>query len=558
MKTILIASIALSSSIAACSAAPAGAPVSTDSVPTTAKASVASSDAPTAETAAAPAARIAAVRAPVAAPSQSLKLTDPDCVDPDLSKISASVSFTLCDGTNGTGTLAAPDANLIAVGATVDGVAGTYAGPAQPDLTNLTPGNVKAGVVVNGVTGTLAQPDLSALLATNLRSGITINGVTGSYGGSQPDLTLLVPGNVKYGVTINGVTGSYADLTNLTASVLKAGVTVAGVTGSIDYCTSNGVAGCITHTPYLSGDFTNLTAAAIKTGVTIAGVAGSLPNCAANHVSGCLTNASYLSADFTNLTAGNIKSGASVAGVTGQYPSSTYPLTGASGTELDLASFDARMKSSSSFSWFDSTGTRYVNSGDADITAANILSGVTVFGTTGSVTTSVSAYDLRYGVSVGGVAGALRLDCQNSIGSFVTLTNATTCGFDFVDMTPTPATCSSDAAHCMYKDQKTGLTFSHYLGVKTLAAAKTACSSLSLNGLTGWRVPGIEELELAAMGGIGPSTNTNMWAGGTYTQTWTQTVSGTSNQYNVVVDLKNGLNQSSDPALSSYQTICVR
>lgn len=148
----------------------------------------------------------------------------------------------------------------------------------------------------------------------------------------------------------------------------------------------------------------------IRAGVTILGVKGTL--------------------DLSNLTAGNIKSGVSLAGVTGAYPSTSYPLAYSSATaDLDLATFNAKIKSAANFEWFDSAGNAYVNTGDPDISASNIASSIDIFGSSGSIsmpgnctadgvsgcittavyksadTSSYSAWDIRKGKTIGGVVG---------------------------------------------------------------------------------------------------------------------------------------------------------
>jgi hypothetical protein len=127
-------------------------------------------------------------------------------------------------------------------------------------------------------------------------------------------------------------------------------------------------------------------------------------------------NCSSGSSDLTNLTAGNIKSGVTIAGVTGQYPSATYTLSGSSGADLTTATFDAQIKSSAIFQYFDSAGTRYAATGDADITAGNIANGVSVFGLSGTLTaTAPNAWDVRVGTVVNGVTGKLKVNCRNRV-----------------------------------------------------------------------------------------------------------------------------------------------
>ena len=84
---------------------------------------------------------------------------------------------------------------------------------------------------------------------------------------------------------------------------------------------------------------------------------------------------------FTSLSAGNIKSGVTIAGTAGDYPSSSYPLSSASATpDLDNATFNAKIKSSSTFEYWTSEGIYQTSAGNDDIIASNIKAGVTLFG----------------------------------------------------------------------------------------------------------------------------------------------------------------------------------
>lgn len=120
--------------------------------------------------------------------------------------------------------------------------------------------------------------------------------------------------------------------------------------------------------------------------------------------------------DNAKLIPGNIKSGVVISGVVGAYPSASFPLTDASSTsDLDAATFNAKIKSSASFEYWDSSGNRQSGSGDADITAGNIANGVSIFGENGSLSggAAPNAWDLRAGVVVGSTTGLLKTDCRN-------------------------------------------------------------------------------------------------------------------------------------------------
>lgn len=244
---------------------------------------------------------------------------------------------------------------------------------------------------------------------------------------------------------------SYASAatSGLSAKVVS-GQTVAGIVGtasgeSHSNCSVDGGTGCVATATYAAALTTGLGPKVIA-GNTVAGIAGSAigeshSNCASNGATGCVTTSTYRSADWTNITASNIRSGISLAGVMGQYPSATFPLDGSTPTsDLTNPTLYAQLKSPTSFEWFDSTGAVFIASGDPDIAAANIVSSVDIFGTTGSVgnctsdgqtgcvttsafksvdISSLSPWDVRVGKYAGGVNGQLRTSCQNRINSVV-------------------------------------------------------------------------------------------------------------------------------------------
>jgi hypothetical protein len=471
--------------------------------------------------------------------SQAFKLTTDDCIDPDLTKLAKGVSLMLCDGTI---------------------AEGSYEAPVLPDLSNLRAEHIKKGVVIAGVTGSYeeAQPDLTGLVAANLKAGVTINGITGTYDNRPADCAA------------NGATGcvatqSYkaADLQMLAASNVKSGVTIAGVLGTFNGatapsdCTGNGQVGCVSTTTWKSADLTNLTAGNLKSGVSVAGVTGSYDNrpadCLSNGQEGCVTTSTYKAASFSNLSAGNIKAGVVIAGVTGQYPSATYKLVGADTTpDLDASTLDARIKSASSFEWFDSAGTRYTATGDADITAANIKSGVTIFGAAGSVTTpTVSAWDLRKGVVVGSTTGLVNMHCRQRSGAGAF---ADQCRGDmYQDQTPNPDTCSTNGAACTYYDRVSGIYIARSAGAKTWANANSYCSSLTVNGVSGWRLPEKDELMQMYIQGVNSGT-TNLLADGN-TIYWSSSQGSVG--YWAVRLVDTGLVNDRDATLTSA-TLCVK
>lgn len=330
------------------------------------------------------------------------------------------------------------------------------------------PAKAISGAVLGGVKGNVLLPTPAKVL-----SGENF-GPSGSLAGSLtlPPATAVVGITGPFGVGGNSVTPAIVTCsTSVTQGCLASAPYHAGVT-----CSVNSQKNC--HLPltgtFSSADLSNLSPGKIKRGETVAGVVGNFPSSSnplpryvdsgtSTATTGSdeldLTNfATQITTDGTfeywdssgtrrtgsgdsDLTPTNIKNGVSIAGITGTYPSSVNLLTGADSTaDLDTATFDAKIKSAAAFEFFGPDGTRYTNSGATDITAANIASGVTIFGATGSATiltqcTSVvqatcesdtacrwnagtceiNPWHIRAGITVASKAGSLKTNCRNTI-----------------------------------------------------------------------------------------------------------------------------------------------
>ena len=466
------------------------------------------------------------------------------------------------------------------------------------DLTNLSVDNIKKGVVIAGKTGSYPSADTPLALGTGTPD-LT------SFGSSTPVGTYeffdssgnVYAATIADGATITpttaaqafGSTGtmyrafSVAGDANLTIGNIKSGVSIFGVGGDVTpapaNCSANGTQSCVATGSYfaaaacaadgsncfvpsyvsntqplkaISYDAIDAGKASMRGTLTLAGVLGTLADCSTNGTSGCVTTSTYKSADLSNLSAGNIKNGVAIAGTTGSYPSAGSPLACADSTaDLDLATFDAKIKSAANFEWFDSLGNRYANAGDTDITAANIANNVTIFGATGnlvaggasctgdgqegctttstykSVDTSVlSTWDIRKGKSAGGITGSIAF-YKNMANT--TLFNRTTGtgasavldiydtiddyngdGSSFPTQNPggwdqaTGANWTQVVASTVYKDNITGLVWLKDNGstAVTWEAAITACENETSGSRTDWRLPTQKELMQAYTDGI--------------------------------------------------------
>ncbi len=265
-----------------------------------------------------------------------------------------------------------------------------------------------------------------------------------------------------------------------------------------------------------------------------------------------------------DLVAGKIKSGVSIFGVSGDYPSATYPLPSASATaDLDNATYNVKVKSSTAFEYWTSDGSYQTGAGDDDIAAANFVSGISIFGTSGSavtgsdctgdgqtgcVTTSTyksadtsaySTWDIRKGKTVGGKAGNL-VFYKNMKGVYNNSTAPAVAGTDVWDTVddynlngafPTTAPSGWDQATganwvmdstndtgagggtaadnlcngteaCVFKDQITNMMWTSDRGSYTWQNGITQCDNLNYGGYADWRLPTQKELLQAYTDGI--------------------------------------------------------
>lgn len=293
---------------------------------------------------------------------------------------------------------------------------------------------------------------------------------------------------------------------------------------------------------------------------TIVEVESTIPQCDEYGQIDCISNNSFKSIDLTNLTVGVLKNGVSINGVTGQYPSSSYLLASSTSVaDLNTATFDAKIKSSDSFEWFDASGNRHTSTGDADITEANVKLDVSVFGTVGTASDiTPSAQDLRAGVTVGSVTGKLKTQCRNhaftsqfslpntgavdvtidpqgggstpgdrdnnarwwdtieDAGKFTVLayqqpldwTTDNACGPESWEIQTDVSACDTDGDFCAVKDLNSGLTWANQLPSDQLNlqvkwdVAVNGCRDLDFAGQTDWRLPTQKELMQAYVNGI--------------------------------------------------------
>jgi hypothetical protein len=222
-----------------------------------------------------------------------------------------------------------------------------------PDLRLLKAENIRQGVTVAGVTGTLAavQPVplcsatslvdcrtspafpavvLATVRAQDIRTGASIAGVAGS----------VVP-EAHQPCAVDGAQGCVTvppfqavNMASIAPGDIRAGRKIGTVVGSIPppppLCLGNGQSGCALSGPFVSINPSTIPAASIRAGSSIAGVVGTLAEapaaCAGNGQSGCVATPPYLAFNPGSLSPADVRAGVDVAGVMGTLVE-TFPCT---------------------------------------------------------------------------------------------------------------------------------------------------------------------------------------------------------------------------------------
>ena len=652
------------------------------------------------------------------------------CVDLDLTQILASYEVTRCDGTKAFGRVEACKED----GATGCVAVATFK---AADMSLAIPGNMKSGVTIAGVSGSVTPSPANCFTAGEqacVATGTYFAGTTCGADASncflptyslatQPlkaiSFNAIDPAKMLDSLTLSEVTGTvvsrgswaltatfpgagYYSGVSATpaASTIATSMTILGVEGSAVLtpanCSSDGATGCVVVGPSYAAAVTTGAASKILSGQSVAGVAGNvtlpaagkvytgitfgvsagqtgtltipiaghvlassgtfgdpavavtptltiptadnvrtsngsfgvagngttptLADCSTNGATGCVTTSTYKSGDLTNLTEGNIKNGTTIAGVAGLYPNATYTLPSSGGAAgLTNATFDAKVKSATAFEYWTEAGAREQSVGDADITAANIASGVSIFGLSGSIAAAVApnAWDVRVGTVVNGVTGKLKVNCRNRVRSALynydgavgdipntpVITGTLIDYWDTIDdynanATGLPtsvvtgwtnndcggketgaddanvwkdvttagtgaATCVGSPEKCTMKDKITGLHWSKIQQSlpQNWSQAINICDVLSFNGQTDWRLPTQKELMEAYTHGIRSAASTN-WIteaqiGAIAAYFWSGSSVSNVNDEAWFVHLAKGITLS-DGKANTKQVVCVR
>ena len=404
--------------------------------------------------------------ATVANDNRAFKLSSDECIDPDLTKLHTGVKLMLCNGTI---------------------AQGTYSPPVAESHKNCS----SYGEIGCITTESNKSTDLTGLVSANIRKGITIGGVTGTLVEDTHDLSNLKAENIKENITIDGVTGT----------VRPEGHTE---------CTANGESGCVATTTYKATDNTNLTAENIRSGTVIAGITGQYPSStyplngsdntadldsatfnakiksSANFEWFSSDGTRYTQAGDADITAGNIKKDITIFGATGTVDEFALP----SATDLRIGTTVGSV-----------TGTMKTdcrNAGKLSVyDAPSLPDNSTTGGTANSAMNWWDTFE-DYGNNTGIPTAQPSGWSSNNL-----------CGSEMWEDATQDGTCNQ-TNECIFKDKTTNLQWSYQVhSSRAWNDAVSDCDGLSLGGNTDWRLPTQKELMVAYAHGIATKQDSN-------------------------------------------------
>jgi hypothetical protein len=249
------------------------------------------------------------------------------------------------------GTVTAGD---VLLGQTFSGTAGLGLTGTMPDngAVTITPSTMTQTIAAGYHHGSGTVAGDADLVASNIKNGIDLFGVLGTYN------PLIATGNATVGQVLSGQTFSNTSGANLTGTMPNLGA----VTLTSSTTPQTIAAGYHDGSGTVAGD-ANLVTGNIKSGVTLFGVSGKTEVVDTTEATSPTTAANLLSGKkaFVNGVAvtGTVPAGANVTGTAG-----SLVMTIPNGLYL---------------------GSTTATANDANLTAGNIKSGVTIFGVTGTV-----------------------------------------------------------------------------------------------------------------------------------------------------------------------------
>lgn len=406
-------------------------------------------------------------------------------------------------------------------------------------------GSVRTGTRVCTATVAASGADLSNLVPANIKSGVTINGVAGT-----------LPAAITSSCTVDGETNCLATTSypafNKTGAAAKIanGQVLGAVTGTAAArpadCSGDGQSNCVSTTNFPSVDFTNTfnNKTKLLTTVTVGGVTGTMPNCSDAGIN-CYVQGAFMAVSTTNLTASNIRSSVTLGNITGSFG----PNCNADG-QLNCISTSS-----------------YIAANSINLQPWNIRRGVTIGNVGGAIEFARGRADTTFfnRLTTGSTSVA---DMYDTVVDSVALPGEDIPGFptfggfntaftrDAAGDSNTNGICDA-GEDCVYKDQMTKNQWAQSSGAANAVwdGAITACLGKTYGGLSGWRLPTQKEMMQGQVDGIfkffsATDLNLNSFI------FWTATTN-TPNTYAMTFNLGDG-GAVSALKTTTHPSICVR
>ncbi len=326
--------------------------------------------------------------------TEAMKNTSyPECIDDSLNAVECKTQIDRY-------VTASEGSDVVISGATSKAIpAGYYDGNKTAVVSdmNLDPSNIKAGTTILGVTGVMTTTAYDSCADNGLNASPCSTGVNRyvtSTLGSNVTISGSLSASIPQGYYDGTKSASVVD-GNLIASNIRSGTSVLGISGTLvpsaPACADNGLnaSSCTTAN-------NRYVASVLGSNVTVSGgLNATIP-------AGYQDGTKSCSISDAQLVAGNIRSGATVLGITGTMTTSAYDactdnalnaaqcstapnryvssvlggnVTGANGARVVTIPAG----------YYD--GSKTTTAADTNLVAANIKSGVTIFGVNGSLTT---------------------------------------------------------------------------------------------------------------------------------------------------------------------------
>ena len=329
----------------------------------------------------------------------------------------------------GTGTM--PDRGAVAItpGPAVQAIPAGYhngSGAVAGDA-SLVAGNIKSGVSIFGVSGTVT-PASGTATAAQVLTGATFSNAAGAGSGTMPNqgAVTITPGTVNKPIPAgyhNG-SGTVVGDVSLIAGNIRSGVSIFGVNGGAAFASGNATASQV-----LTGaTFSNANGAGTGT-MPNRGAVAITPGTTVQAIPAGYHNGSGTVAGDANLAAGNIRSGVSIFGVNGGAvlasgnATASQVLTGATFSNANGAG-TGTMPNQGAVTITPGTANKPIPAGyhngsgavvgDAGLVAGNIKAGVSIYGISGTVqpaSGTATAGEVLAGVTfsnaTGGATGAM-------------------------------------------------------------------------------------------------------------------------------------------------------